>query len=751
MRPFLHPRGVVAIDYQPCGRLLATADGRRVPLWDARTGDCQSVIEPEYGARTLAFSPDGKRLAIGGSRLTIVDPSTGIADAGRVTFPADRLVVWAPDGRGVLSASGSRWIHVHDIPGLGERFRLCSRTSGGTIRLAWSPDSSFIATLTFRQIDLWDARDGRHLCGISAPDPLEDVALSPDGREVVGTSVKRVVSFWNVATGALVRSYLLQNQWDAVSAMAWSWDTRRVAVASRGGVVLADTRNGAELRRFDLYDACLSSDTGRVVFSPDAATLAVGVGHSNPGMMVLVWDLATGGLLWARRSGTLVRDPVVLRVRSASELPPVPLPPVVAVQRTVAPGARVPDGEAVWSRRFRAEEDHSPLDLAVSASGEILLVGDVFHKTIDFGPPLGAISVDDFHKGRYLLTMDGDGAPLQVHGLRWRESVLPDPSRAGAVIDGRSSDGSSGLRLARRSYDRAGDMVLVGHLRENPHGRGLVVRVRHEDAIGLSARPIDGEEAASDGSVPLPEGSLERLARALAQASAGVLKGACVEECAINDDGSAAMTGFFTGEAALGGVQLKGVRDARFLVKLSPEGEVSYARPLDEGWRVRIALDPAGRLLVSGVLSPGADLGDGPVSPDTFGKLFLAKLDAAGSVLWMNVFAGSGAVTGMTITPEGGVLLAGELTGSLDLGLGPLLGAGGGRHPTPFLARFGPRGTALWSRTFGDGDETRLTAVRIVDMDHAVVCGSTAGDLDLGAGPMPRSRRLDTFVAKIVY
>lgn len=80
---------------------------------------------------------------------------------------------------------------------------------------------------------------------------------------------------------------------------------------------------------------------------------------------------------------------------------------------------------------------------------------------------------------------------------------------------------------------------------------------------------------------------------------------------------------------------------------------MSYAKPLGERWSVQIALDPAGKLFVSGVLIPGADLGDGPVSPDSFGKPFLAKLDGAGSVLWMNVFAGSGVVTGMTITRRG--------------------------------------------------------------------------------------------------
>ncbi len=735
---------VVAIDYHPSGRLLATADGHRVPLWDAATGDCQSVIEPAHGAQALAFSPDGSRLAIGGSRLTIVDPSTGVADAGRVTFPADRLIVWAPDGRGVLSASKDGWIHVHDTPGLAERFRLRCRTPGGTGRLAWSPDSSFIATWMFRQIDLWDARDGRHLCAISTSDLLEDVALSSDGREVVGTSVTGVVSFWNVATGALVRSYRLSNLWGAVSAMAWSLDTRSVAVVTQGAVVLADARDGAEMRRFDLYGGFFYSDTGRVVFNPDGSALAVGVGHSNPGILALVWDLATGRPLWALRNGTPARGPVRLAVQPAPELPPVPLPSVAAVRRAVTPGARVPDGEAVWSRRFRADEDHSPHDLAVSASGEILLLGSAYHRVIDFGPPLGQLSVDDFQQGHYLLTMDGDGASLEAQGLRWRKSVTPDPARAGEVIDGGGTSGPSAMRLVLESHDRLGDILLARHLRESPHGQGLAVQLRGVGYIGLSA-------PAEEGSASDPAGSLERLTRALDLASTTVLQGAWVEECAINRDGSVAMTGYFHGNATLGGVELKGVREARFLAKLSPEGQVSYAKPLDEGWHVRIALAPGGKLFVAGGLIPGADLGDGPVSPDSFGKPFLAKLDGAGSVLWMNVFAGSGGVTGMTITPEGGVLLAGALTGSLDLGLGPLAGAGSGRHPTPYLARFGPRGTALWSRRFGDGDEMRLTAVRIVDLDHAVVCGATAGDLDLGAGPMPRSRRSDTFVAKIVY
>src|SRR5688572_17162814 len=67
--PFWHPGGVFGSALSPDGKRLATAAGRSVILWDTATGEPVRRFEVP-GRRgtgmTLAFSPDGTRLAAGG-------------------------------------------------------------------------------------------------------------------------------------------------------------------------------------------------------------------------------------------------------------------------------------------------------------------------------------------------------------------------------------------------------------------------------------------------------------------------------------------------------------------------------------------------------------------------------------------------------------------------------------------------------------------------------------------------------------
>jgi hypothetical protein len=247
-------------------------------------------------------------------------------------------------------------------------------------------------------------------------------------------------------------------------------------------------------------------------------------------------------------------------------------------------------------------------------------------------------------------------------------------------------------------------------------------------------------------------GFLVRLDRSGAHVSTRAFPAAEVERCALGQDGAVVIFGRFRGTASFGGTELSSDSSHRFLVKLDASGAPVYAKRLDEYWRFRIALDPSGNLYMFGNAGDGGDFSEETFPPESKGRLFLAKLDPKGAFLWGRWFAGTGVAfsSDMAITPDGGVLLAGTFTQDLKIGPEPLASIDPGRKATPFLARFAPDGAALWSRCFGDGELCAFSQVRILDAGHAVVCGTAAGDIDLGAGRIPGTGRFDTFVAKLV-
>jgi hypothetical protein len=139
-----------------------TARGR-VTVLDADSGNVQWVSAAYAGPRALAWSPDGRQLALAGkTRVIVFDARTGRATAIRAG--GVRALAFAPDGQlallrshEVLLRAGGR-LHTLFVPPGG-------RLSG----LVWSPDSRWLLT-ELPAADEWvflQMRGGRRILAVS--------------------------------------------------------------------------------------------------------------------------------------------------------------------------------------------------------------------------------------------------------------------------------------------------------------------------------------------------------------------------------------------------------------------------------------------------------------------------------------------------------------------------------------------------------------------------------------------------------
>lgn len=273
------PGEVRSLAWSPDGTRLALGlNDSTVRILDAATGSEQVKLdEDELPVLRVAWSPDGRRLAFGGDDgvLRIWNAETGAVEFA-LTGHSDNMlnVAWSPDGTRLVSTGDDFIVRVWDAVN-GQPLQVLTGHSGSVWGAVWAPDGSRFATSGFDgQIRIWDAATGQELYVLEGrQDWVMSLSWSTDGTRLASAGTNGLVRIWDPDTGMEVGSVSNPEKgwlWSVV----WSPSGGQVVTGGKDGLVRVwDVQTGAQLRQFEGHT---KEVWGGAAWSPDGTRIASG-------------------------------------------------------------------------------------------------------------------------------------------------------------------------------------------------------------------------------------------------------------------------------------------------------------------------------------------------------------------------------------------------------------------------------------------------------------------------------------------
>jgi WD40 repeat protein len=248
---------------------------------------------------TLAFSPDGGLLAVGGNQGWAVFDTSAFGQQLFRRGDQVHSLAFSPDSRQLFIASEAvGLVRVWDLAANREAAEL--QHPGGPFAVALSPDGGTLYAASPQSLRSWKLRGPAEkltLSGHHGGSP--HVVFSPDGKQLASAGKDRTVKIWDPATGKLRKE--LTDFCGGVEALAFSPDGRLLAAADMGGTLrLWDVPSWEELPAPE-HD--LGLDLWSVAFSRDGTYFAASGGRG-----LRVWGVARGA--GPEASGPLLPTPV---------------------------------------------------------------------------------------------------------------------------------------------------------------------------------------------------------------------------------------------------------------------------------------------------------------------------------------------------------------------------------------------------------------------------------------------------------
>lgn len=278
----LHGQGVLrSARFSPDGKLVAAAgESGKAFVFSVTDGKKVAQFENEYvNKRALAFSPDGKIMALGGGGPVSLWNLKTMEQIGVIKGDSRSMSAlrFSPDGRYLASSGSGAGVQLWST----DDFSLVDVFSGhkeAVISICFSPNSRLMATGGMdNEIRLWNLSERKLIATLKGhKDRVSDIEFSPSGESIASASFDKTVKLWSVERQCLVAT--LNGHEHTVHALSFSPDGSHLATTGWDrNIRVWDV---AERKTITLFRAH-SEPVMSVVYSPDGKWLASAGDNGN--------------------------------------------------------------------------------------------------------------------------------------------------------------------------------------------------------------------------------------------------------------------------------------------------------------------------------------------------------------------------------------------------------------------------------------------------------------------------------------
>jgi len=289
---------VSSIAFSPDGKKLAIgySDGN-IEIWDTISAKLKQLTGHTNRVNSVVFSSDGKMLVSGSGNFMFKgkESDNSVRVWNIVTGTELKLfeghtdevslVAYSPDGKTLVSFSWDGSVRSWNLTSSNTKPNWIEKIDFGISSMVYSPDGQMLALgFTNGSVQIWNAATGNKLKWFDGHiKEISSIVYNPDGKTLVSVSLDKSVRVWNIATGLEIKRVRHREYVKDIRSLVYNFKHDTLLSCSLdGNIRIWDATTGTELKRFKTHtEHCL-----QVVYSPDGKIVAL---RSDLG--VQMWDV----------------------------------------------------------------------------------------------------------------------------------------------------------------------------------------------------------------------------------------------------------------------------------------------------------------------------------------------------------------------------------------------------------------------------------------------------------------------------